>query len=407
MNSTRKRVLVFEDLDRDWEPLRTALQLAGLDPVRANSAESFLAHTPFDSFSLILVDIFYGVWPGPRQEVGIDLTRAVKKVNPTIPIIVVSEQEPRRSLVAEAFRAGACDYVDKTEFIQNVSGTIDRIKATVTHNSGEDSAEQEFPLPIAFLLRDFLHSHNTGKRGVERMVELFEVVLKLTTYSLMAAHAPRLRSLLSSRLRADLARPSLGHFAQVLNALPQPAGFLAPLSHVTKNKRFRSLCENFIKLRNNYVGHGITQADAVYERLLTEHREQIADLLHMLKDFRKWQLVWPSKPDIEDEWFVYNEAKVFRGSNPEPTFHSIRTQSAIRPTDHVHLLKEDLTESVDLYPWCQYHDCEQMCLNRKLFLYRLAREGEIWALDHIYGHTLQTREGWLKVKELISDGQTP
>jgi hypothetical protein len=125
------------------------------------------------------------------------------------------------------------------------------------------------------------------------------------------------------------------------------------------------------------------------------------ELLGLLKYFRQWRLVWPSRPDAEYDEFVYNEAKVFRGSNPEPTFTSLRTRLLINPTDHVHLVNEELTESQDLYPWCQYLVCEQ-CLNRKLFLYRLAREGEIWALDHIYGHALQTRKGWPEVKAIIS-----
>lgn len=397
----REKALVFEDLDSDWESLRRALNHAGFDVVRARTPAEFRAYAPYREFQLILMDIFLGKLPN-AHEVGIKLTREVKEVNREIPVLVVSDFEPNRMIVADAFRAGARDYLDKKEFLGDVLNVTQRVRDDL-NDYQRKSMEEELPLPMAFLFRDYLYSHTTFKRSVERMVELFEATLKLVTFSLFAFHYSSLERVLAPKLREDLARPSLGHFVRALNALPPATGFLKPLSEVSRHKRFRVLCEKFIVLRNNFIAHGISQTDLVYERLVTEHDGLLKELLKMLDCLRHMRLMFPSKAEIEDDFHVYGEARIFRGSNPEPTPTEIRTKLVFKFTKHVHLVDESVSESVDLFPWCQYLFCEQVCLNRKLFLYRLAREGEILALDHIYGHSLQTREGWKEVRAIIGD----
>ena len=396
----REKALIFEDLDSDWESLRRALNHAGFDVVRARTPEDFLGYAPYRDFDLILVDIFLGKLPDAR-EVGIDLTREVKKVNRDIPVLVVSDFEPNRMIVADAFRAGARDYLDKKEFLGDVLNVTKRVRADLNDHQNK-SMEEEFPLPMAFLFRDYLYSHTTSKRRIERMVELFEVTLKLVTFPLLAVHGSELKTHLSPKLREELARPSLGHFVGALNDLPDTTGFLRSLSKISRNKRFRALCEKFIVLRNNFA-HGISQPDRVYERLIDEHDADLKELLGMLDCLRQCQLIWPSKAEIEDDYHVYDEARILRGSYPEPTPTPIRTKLVFKFTKHIHLVDEAFSESVDLFPWCQYLYCEQVCLNRKLFLYRLARQGELLTLDHIYGHSLQTREGWKELKEMIGD----
>ena len=399
MSVERKRALVFEDIDLDWERLRRALNEAGFDVTRASTPDEFRAYAPYIQFQLILVDIFLGKLPD-LQEVGIQLTREIKEMNSDIPVLVVSDREPDRMIVADAFRAGAADYVDKKEFLKHALNVTKRINADSDHKRRR--VEEELPLPMAFLYRDYLYSHTTFKRSIERMVELFEVTLKLATFPLLASHRAELQNLLPRDLREALARPSLGHFAHALNVLPEVSGFLRPLSQATRSKRFRGLCQKFIELRNNFIAHGISQTDLVYERLVNEHDAALKELLGLLDCFRHLQLLWPSKAEFEGEYYVYDEARIFRGTNPEITPTKIRTKLVFKFTKHVHLVDEAFSDSVDLFPWCQYLYCEQVCLNRKLFLYRLAREGEILGLDHIYGHSLQTREGWNEVKAIIS-----
>jgi DNA-binding response OmpR family regulator len=398
MKKLREKVLVFEDIEREFEVIRIALQGEGYQVVRAKSADEFQSHSPFNEYAFILID-FFDDGP-PFRKAGIELPASVKAKNPGVPVVVISREEPDRNEVAEAFRAGASDYVDKEDLLKDISGNLKRIREISVNDDGR--AEEQFPLPMAFLFRSFRRTLATPKQRLERMIELFEVTLKLVTYILLSAHRSTLRSALPQSVRAGLERPSLGHFTKVLSSLPEASGFLATLSKETKRPKFRELCQSLIRVRNEYIAHGVRQADAVYERVLTENADKMTELLHMLNQLRQWRIVKPSSLRMLDDGFVYDVLK-FQGSNPEVPTERLQTKLELRPSEHVHLLNADLSEGVDLYPWCQYLTCEQFCLSEKLFLYRLCREGELWALDHVYGHTIQTRQGYMEIRKIIDE----
>jgi DNA-binding response OmpR family regulator len=393
--------LVFEDTDDDFDRLQKALADAGYHAVRAKTREEFNAQTPYERFAYIIIDLFLGVGPS-AEKVGIDLTRVAKIASPGVPVVVASDLEPGRNDVAESFRAGASDYVDKKDLLNDVRGCLERARGTV--KSEEREEEEEFPLPMAFLLRSLRRSQMAPRRRLERMVELFEVTLKLVAYSLLSAHRGRLATLLPKDLTTSLLRPSLGHFTQVTAALPDAPSFVAALSITARRPRFRQICDEFITLRNEYIGHGVSQPDPVYERLVREKEPVLKELLRTLRVFRKWTLVWPATAGHLTKGYEY-EVKVFRGSNPEPTVDTVKTECELRPTKHVHFFNEGFSEALDLHPWCQFLVCEQRCLSEKLFFYRMFREGEIWALDHVYGHALQTRSGCRELREELGFDQ--
>ncbi|HXA19589.1 MAG TPA: response regulator [Thermoanaerobaculia bacterium] len=393
------KILIFEDIDSDYRDLRKAVVDSGFHPVRATNAEEFRAHSPWSDFALIIMDLFLGEGPG-AEKLGIALTQAVHAQNPNVPIIVASSRGPERDAVADSFRAGAKDYVDKAVLLQDVGGTLKRLLSEAAR-SYEERGEEEFPLPIAFLVRDFRRSKTEPRRRVERMVELFEVTLKIITFALISAHRESITRLVPLSLRVAFARPSLGHLSKMIDALPEPANFLQKLGNAAHNARFRDLCASLTSVRNEYVGHGVMQSDAVYEKVLVAHEPEIMELLKLAEPLRDLRLIWigSAQSVFEDGSHEY-QAKVFRGSNPEAVSEQILMPRGVRaPT--VLLAQWPASEVVDVHPWCQYTVCEQRCLNTKLFMYRLARYGELWLLDHTYGHALQTRKGWTEFQQII------
>lgn len=395
----RKKALVFEDSEEDFIPINDALNSVGYQVTRASTPDEFRKHKPYDKFQLILMDIFLGRGPD-KQEVGLTLTEHVHQVNLHVPVVVVSSNEPSRKEVAEAFRLGASDYVDKDELLRDISAALSRVQA-MAENQEELRLEAQLPLPIAFLYRDLRRSHTSFKQRLERMVELFEVTIKVVTFSLLAAHRTNLREVLRKELRASLAQPSLGHLLSVLAQLPEPDNFLHHLMQVVHRRDFREISGSFVQLRNDYIGHGAPQREPVYQELVLRYQPKIEELLHMLGCFLDWQLVFPLHSEsLRSDDFEY-ELKVFRGSNPEPIVRKRVASLALKPTKSVHLVDGAFQESVDLFPWCQYLVCEQ-CKNEKLFLYRMGRHGEVWMIDHIYGHALQTRSGWSELQALLA-----
>ena len=401
----REKALVFEDNPRDIDALRRGLESAGYEVVHADTPESFRGYAPYQGYAIVIIDFIFGEWPG-GQPIGVKLAEEVKKADRHTPVMLATDFTLTPSIIADAFHAGADYYVDKSKLFQDVSGAIKETIAK-TNVSAEERQEEEFPLPIAFPLRDFRHSHVSARRSFSRMIELFEVTLKLVTYILMSAHRARLREHLPDDLRQRLARPSLGHYANVLNRLPECEGFLNSLSAVTRRKQFRRLCNTFIELRNDHIGHGVPQAESEYKTLLATHKDDIAELLLLLHPLRHWKIIRPYRMLLLDDGENEYEVQIFQGANPAPTWSRLRANIEIRPSEHVHLVNEGVTEYVDLYPWCQFLACEQKCNNEKLFLYISAHEGEIWGLDHVYGHRVQTRRGWKEVRDLIAPTPSP
>lgn len=396
----RLDVLVFEDRDEEFEPLGRGLSEAGYHVTRAATPDEFRAHAPYAHFCAVIMDLFFGPVRS-RDKVGIALTKEVHTCSTHVPVLLVSSFEPGGHDVAESFRAGARDYFDKDELVRNLRS----IMASVVESGRETAgrlAEEEFPLPIAFLLRSFNQQHGSAKVRLERLVELFEVVLKSLFCALMGASRANARQDLPSDLRIALRRPSLGHFAEAIRRLPAPEGFVKPLADVAHSRRFGTICERLIQLRNEYIGHGVTQAEAVYEGLLRSERNEAKELLDMVGCLREWTLAWYDSVHPTERSFEY-EFLVFQGSNPEPTPTRISTSLILRPNRHVFLLSGDRSAAVDLFPWCQYLVCQERCLNQKVFLYRMCKEGELWMLDHIYGHSLRTRNGWKELQAILGE----
>lgn len=394
------RVLVFEDSEYDYVLLSGALQRAGYRGVRATTPEEFLVHAPWTQYALIIVDLFLGDGPA-KQAVGIDLTREVRARNKRVPIIVASTHQPSRHEVADSFRAGARDYVDKEALLNDVDGILRRHlqEASDEYSRG---AEAELPLPMAFLLRDLRRSKANPRQRLERLIELFEVTLKMIAFGMISANRGSIHDL-SEDLRSSFCRPSLGHLSRLINSLTVESGFFRGIAEATHQARFRELTEGLINVRNDFIGHGALQRDAVYIQQLEKHEPALTELIDFVDDFRQFRLVWPEKAKVGAVDNDY-DMKVFRGSNPEPESEEISTALRLRSSEWVYFVNEDATDSVPLFPWCQYLVCDQ-CQNQKLFLYRMERHGELWMIDHVYGHTMQTRNGWQEHYELFGSSR--
>jgi len=389
------KVLIFEDLDDQYALLQSKLESAGYRPVRARSAQEFNAHVPWKQYVLIIMDLFLGEGPD-REPLGIELTRSVRKKNKHIPIIVASTWEPDRHDVAEGFRAGANDYVDKLELIHDTHGILQRHLAAAEASSLR-AAEAEFPLPIAFLLRDYRRSKSNPRQRLERLIELFEVTLKLVAYSLICASRDEIRKL-KPELREAFARPSLGHLSRLIDALPGTDTPLHSIAERAHRQRFREITGTLINVRNDY-SHGGARAEAVYEKQLELHESEVMEFLDMLQEFREMRVVCPSRPKLLSGSVTYEyPMQVFAGSNPDPESDEFRTNLVLH--EKVYLLDAVGEHAVPLDPFCQYLVCDD-CLDKKLFLYRLARHGELWMIDHVYGHTIQTQSGWQAYQDLF------
>lgn len=383
------RVLVFDDLIGEYAGLRPRLEKAGYRSVHAQTREEFMKYAPWTQFALIIVDMFVGAGAG-GPTVGIDLTREVRRRNSGVPIIVSSTWGPTRDQVAESFRAGARDYIDKNALINNIDGVLNRY----VREAGETwlrDAENELPLPMAFLLRDLRRYKSNPRQRLERMIELFEVTLKMIAFAMISANRGRVLDL-QKDLREAFSRPSLGHFSKMIDALPACDGLSHEIAEVAHRPRFREITGSLINVRNDFIGHGGLQSEAMYEKQVEAHEPAILELLKLLDAFRTMRLVRLGPPAIVGGRHQY-ETSIFAGSNPEPELGTASFDDGRLDTSMIYLIDESGGQALGMDPFCQYIVCDR-CLRHKLFLYRMARQGELWMIDHVYGHSIQTRSGW-------------
>ena len=97
-------ILLCDDEPALLFTLEEALDLPGYRTVSARSAEEALAH--LDEVDAVVTDLVMGAMS------GLDLVRAAKKSDPSLPVILLTARGSERVAV-DAMKAGAYDYLTK------------------------------------------------------------------------------------------------------------------------------------------------------------------------------------------------------------------------------------------------------------------------------------------------------
>jgi two-component system KDP operon response regulator KdpE len=148
------RILIVDDERQITRVLRTSLQSSGYDiSVAGNGLEAF------DAFKATNPDLIITDLAMPEMD-GLELTRAVRQISATPPIIVLSVREQEGMKVA-ALDAGADDYVTKPFSMPEL---LARVRAHL-RKAKHDEAE-----PAALRVGDFYIdpvAHKVEVRGAE------------------------------------------------------------------------------------------------------------------------------------------------------------------------------------------------------------------------------------------------
>lgn len=105
------RILVADDQQDVLEALRMLLRAEGFESVTVSSPPAALRALEADDFDLVLVDLNYTRDTTSGRE-GLDLLTAVRDVDATLPVVVMTAWGSVEGAV-EAMRRGARDYVEK------------------------------------------------------------------------------------------------------------------------------------------------------------------------------------------------------------------------------------------------------------------------------------------------------
>ena len=114
------RILAVDDDRMTLKLLDKTLSLAGYEVVKAESGEVALDHARQGLFDGAVVDIRM---PGMT---GLDVLRALKRLDPTIEVIVATAH-PEFETAVEALREGAYDYIQKPFELDELRHRVDRM----------------------------------------------------------------------------------------------------------------------------------------------------------------------------------------------------------------------------------------------------------------------------------------
>ena len=159
---------------------------------------------------LILVDV------GMPQLNGLDATRQIKRLQPSVKVMVVTMNEDS-TLVAEAFRAGASGYLLKHSASQELLQAIQEVVKGASYLSPRITQGA-----VSALLRGGSPSSEKARELTSRQREVIQLLAEgrsmkeiadILTISLrtVAAHKYRVMEMLDIRTNADLYRYAVRH----------------------------------------------------------------------------------------------------------------------------------------------------------------------------------------------------
>lgn len=266
--------------------------------------------------------------------------------------------------------------------------------------------DREFPFPIAYCFRS-LQGELTYSRKWLKALELYEVIIKYTTFVLLAASRtggagpPGANTL-------DLTRPTLGQWhaacfglLKSLKESPTPvfvSRFVAGLDRNTI-RRARAASERLVPLRNNTRGHGFVEEEARYRDLYDENIAELQPLLEFVAPLSAYSLIKVGDGLRRRHGASTFPAKILMGSHP---LFPVVTHETSEVVDTDCLLHDEETgKYLSLYPWVVLDHC-QKCYREAVFLYDKLDSGSVVMREYPANHTQKRGELLEDVRVRIS-----
>jgi hypothetical protein len=234
--------------------------------------------------------------------------------------------------------------------------------------------KDKYPFPIAIVSRRLANA----QRGLETfslLLDFFEVVIRfivlvqIADYMSSQQKAPLdVRSGLS-----ELSKPSLGTWVNLFRFLRQRQTENAFLKEIKAQKIREKTLDDFVKLRNDFRGHGATQTTADYRLMFRDHIGRMSDLYHAVSFLKGYWLVYPSLMWKDGAEFQIS-VRSLMGDNPNFEAHDIPSPRAFE-TNKVTYLDRNLVPLV-LHPYVILEICPR-CKREELLLFDSIKEKEI------------------------------
>lgn len=262
--------------------------------------------------------------------------------------------------------------------------------------SHAEKIDREFPFPIAYCFRS-MQTELSYSRKWFKMLELYEVIIKYITFTLLSALNKSHRELptnLTSTLEG-LSRPSTGHWHNTCFALLRfgnnsPNDFFVSefltILNAKSISRAHKASETLNFHRNNTKGHGFVEEDPRYRALYEQNLSDIQILTEFVSPLSEYPLIKVGDGLRRRQGFSTFPAKILMGSHPIFPLQEHQTGETV-DTDCL-LYDRNRKRYLSLYPWLMMDVCNE-CHREVVFLYDKLGDDHAVMREYPTNHTKQ------------------
>jgi CheY-like chemotaxis protein len=269
-----------------------------------------------------------------------------------------------------------------------------------------ESMLKNYPAPFIHIYQQV----RSDMKPLEKLVTQKDILELLVHFSALVILCEYLNSGartqdLDTQIRKRMTRPALGDWINIINEVAKRANHLPEMPFLDSFLTFYSgknkkILNDFISLRNKYIGHGTRHTDSEYLEIVKMFDEWIETLLQDYQFITQFLLCYVMSVQIIRGKHIYS-LKECVGSNPQ-LLNSTRPFGVLLNANEMHVVNMKAEESLSLYPFMILADCPE-CRQLEIFFYSKFSNDDLHYLSYTTGHWLIKKETAKDFLELIEE----
>lgn len=400
----KKRVLVIDDEEPYFLTVKRLLTSRYEVVWAKNRAEAFDS-IERRSPDLIVLDLRLSDRTGDKS--GLALLKELRTQWPVTQVIVFTAYYLEADMIVDCMKSGAYYYFIKSQFGTDPDRFMDLVSEALAYQPKHDIFEDNYPHPLALLYRDYRRNVVVPQLKFRRLIELAELLVKFASVVCLSALNGDHRAVNDGRMSTNsLLRPSLGAWFEFLRyAIGQtegPTPWVDEMRQIFVGSR-RSAVDSIVKIRNEWLGHGVTRSDHEYTKMIDKWNDPLMELLNAATIFSVWQFfVVKSTRLLAGTRYLHTIVNL-KGHNPKFLVQELELPVNCE-ADKVYVWDAARNALLSLDPFITVMECDH-CSQQTVFVYDKLDRDEVLYLDYANGHHSSRVEPYRAVKAMLQSAR--
>lgn len=400
MNTARKRILVIDDDEIDYVGVRRLLPSDRYEVSWAKNRPEALEQIDRRAPDLIVLDLRLSDRPDDKS--GLALLKELRRKWPSIQVIVFTAYYMEADMIVDCMKSGAYYYYIKAQFSTDASRFVDLVGEAVEYRPKQDMLEDTYPHPLALLYRDYRRNVVAPQLKFRRLIELAEFLVKLSAVVCLSALGGDHRTGEGRMASNSLLRPTLGTWLEFLRyaiGSTESSNFWIENIRVIFSTPRRATVDALVKIRNEWLGHGVTRPDHEYTQMIDKWDGPLMELLNASTVLSAWRFFVVKSTRLLPAGRYLHTVINLKGHNPKFLLQELELTVNCE-ADKVYVWDAARNELLALDPFVAVLVCDH-CNQEAVFLYDKLHRDEVIYLDYANGHNTARLEAYRGVKAML------